>query len=284
MITDWSNNYRWSSAALSVVIHNPMMSIQLRSLAVAYMARQVHSQRGVLKSDKEVDMTKVNTVNFHNGESAVTRVRPGFEPFPKLTSRESNMSIKNFREDVQEIIDNVLVRLDDGSLDPNAACTRMFRCWIDGSYDGFEVYQANVSELRRIVFDGVTFETFRDARGIYAQGYYFHKTQNPSYKKIARQLRSWVGHQFTAYVAREVGCSYSTAQRYIVSGASAEDLAELTGELISDALELICDGITDDPTEAESQAFDLFRDKINQTYSTHYETERVVVGVQAVQA
>ena len=214
------------------------------------MARQVHSQRGVLKSDKEVDMTKVNTVNFHNGESAVTRVRPGFEPFPKLTSRESNMSIKNFKEDVQEIIDNVLVRLDDGSLDPNAACTRMFRCWIDGSYDGFEVYQDNVSELRRIVSGGNSFSTPR----------------------VVRQLRAWVSHQFSGYVAREVGCSYSTAQRYIVHGTNAEDLAELTGELIDDSLDLICDDVSDQ-----------LRSDIIDAYNERYTSSPVVVGVQGVE-
>jgi len=213
------------------------------------MARQVHSQRGVLKSDKEVDMTKVNTVNFHNGESAVTRVRPGFEPFPKLTSRELNMTIRN---EVEEIIESVLVRLDDGSLDPNAFCRCMFRCWLDGSYDGFEVYQDNVSELRRIVSGGKT-------------------------PRMARQLRSWVGYQFTGYVAREVGSSYSTAQRYIVHGTSAEDLAELTGELIDDALDLIClDGWDDVSDELRSDIIDA--------YNERYTSSPVVVGVQAVQA
>ena len=193
-------------------------------------------------------MTKVNTVNFHTRESAVTRVNPGYQAFPKLTSRELNMSIKKFREEVQEIIDNVLDRLDDGSLDPNAACTRMFRCWIDGSYDGFEVYQDNMSELRRIVSGGKT-------------------------PRMARQLRAWVGHQFTGYVAREVGCSYSTASRYIVHGASAEDLAELTGELIDDALELISDDVSDE-----------LRSDIIDAYNERYGADPVVVGVQAVQA
>ena len=153
------------------------------------------------------------------------------------------MTIKNFKEDVQEIIDNVLVRLDNGSLDPNAACTRMFRCWIDGSYDGFEVYQDNVSELRRIVSGGKT-------------------------PRMARQLRAWVGHQFTAYVAREVGCSYSTAQRYVVHGTSAEDLAELTGELIDDALELISDDVSDQ-----------LRSDIIDAYNDRYGANPVVVGV-----
>ena len=183
-------------------------------------------------------MTKVNTVNFHNGESAVTRVRPGFEPFPKLTSRELNMTIRN---EVEEIIGSVLVRLDDGPppcsslsygfLDPNAHCRCMFRCWIDGSYDGFEVYQDNVSELRRIVSGGKT-------------------------PRMARQLRSWVIGQFTGYVAREVGCSYSTAQRYIVHGASAENLAELTGELIDDSLDLISDDVSD---ELRSDIIDAYK-------------------------
>ena len=153
------------------------------------------------------------------------------------------MTIKNFKEDVQEIIDNVLVRLDDGSLDPNAACTRMFRCWIDGSYDGFEVYQDNVSELRRIVSGGKT-------------------------PRMARQLRSWVGYQFTGYVAREVGCSYGTAQRYVVHGTSAEDLAELTGELIDDALELISDDVSDE-----------LRSDIIDAYNERYGADPVVVGV-----
>jgi len=162
--------------------------------------------------------------------------------------RELLMAIWKYREEVQEIIDNVLARLDDGSLDPNAACTRMFRCWIDGSYDGYEVYQDNVSELRRIVSGGKT-------------------------PRMARQLRSWVGYQFTGYVAREVGCSYSTASRYIVHGASAEDLAELTGELIDDALELISDDVSDE-----------LRSDIIDAYNERYGADPVVVGVQAVQA
>ena len=206
-------------------------------------------------SDKQGDMKElydmVNTVNFHTRESSVSRVKPGFEPFPKLTSRELNMSIKNFKEDVQENIDNVLVRLDDGSLDPNAFCRCMFRCWLDGSYDGFEVYQENVSELRRIVSGGKT-------------------------PRMARQLRSWVGHQFTAYVAREVGWSYSTAQRYIVHGASAEDLAELTGELIDDSLDLICLDGWDDVS-------DQLRSDIIDAYNERYTSSPVVVGVQGVE-
>jgi hypothetical protein len=124
----------------------------------------------------------------------------------------------------------------------------MFRCWIDGSYDGFEVYQDNMSELRRIVSGGKT-------------------------PRMARQLRAWVGHQFTGYVAREVGCSYSTASRYIVHGASAEDLAELTGELIDDALELISDDVSDE-----------LRSDIIDAYNERYGADPVVVGVQAVQA
>ena len=167
------------------------------------------------------------------------------------------MTIKNFREDVQEIIDSVLSRLDDGSLDPNAACTRMFRCWIDGSYDGYEVYQDNVSELRRIV-SGWTREWITYPAATLPQ--------------IARQLRAWVSHQFTAYVAREVGCSYSTAQRYIVHGASAEDLAELTGELIDDSLDLISDDISDE-----------LRSDIIDAYNERYTSSPVVVGVQGVE-
>lgn len=174
------------------------------------------------------------------------------------------MSIKKFREDVQEIIDNVLVRLDDGSLDPNAACTRMFRCWIDGSYDGVEVYKANKRDLWRIVSDGYMPSDFSkmDRAG----------RRNLSLR-MARRLRSWVGHQFTAYVAREVGCSYGTAQRYIVSGTSAENLVELTGELIDDALDLIDDHIYREQ-----------RDEIIDAYNERYAADPVVVGVQAVQA
>ena len=147
------------------------------------------------------------------------------------------------RNEVEEMIGSVLVRLDDGSLDPNAFCRRMFRCWLDGSYDGAETYQANVSELKGIV-SGWTRE------------------------QIVRQLRAWVIEQFTGYVAHEAGSAYGTAQRYIVSATSAEDLAELTGELIDDALELISDDVSDE-----------LRSDIIDAYNERYGADPVVVGV-----
>jgi hypothetical protein len=200
------------------------------------------------------------------------------------------------RNEVEEMIGSVLVRLDDGSLDPNAFCRCMFRCWLDGSYDGAETYQANVSELKRIVFEGVQFIpplprtgfTTRegivvtaseiaadDEGGKYApHGSSDWMDRERWLRRVAKQLRSWVIGQFTAYVTREVRCCrVSTAQRYIVSATSAEDLAELTGELIDDALDLICDDVSDQ-----------LRSDIIDAYSDRYGADPVVVGVQAVQA
>ena len=64
----------------------------------------------------------------------------------------------------------------------------------------------------------------------------------------------------------------STASRYIVHGASAEDLAELTGELIDDALELISDDVSDQ-----------LRSDIIDAYNERYTSSPVVVGVQGVE-
>ena len=51
------------------------------------MLREVSSFL-INKGDMKELYDMVNTVTFHTRESSVSRVRPGFEPFPKLTSRE----------------------------------------------------------------------------------------------------------------------------------------------------------------------------------------------------
>ena len=246
----------------------------------------------------------VNTVTFHTRESSVSRVRPGFEPFPKLTSRESNMSIK---EEVQEIIDNVLVYdVDDAGityLDPNASFRRHFRCWLDGSWPNglplpasMETLEVrNRRELREIVFDDVQFipplhrNSFTthegahvtaseisadDAGGSYApHGSSDWMERERWLRGITRRLRAWVINEFTGFLSYETNASRGTVRRHIVECTTEDGLAQLTRELIDDALEMISDGITDDPSEAELEAFDSLREDISRAFTDRYVPE-----------
>ena len=228
----------------------------------------------------------VNTVTFHTRESSVSRVRPGFEPFPKLTSRELNMTIK---EEVQEIIDNVLVYdVDDTGtpyLDPNANYRRWFRCWLEGSWPNglplpasMETLEVrNKRELREIVFDDMQylrpFECTAYFGGYFPTcGYWVEgsKEQARWLRRITRRLRAWVINEFTGFLSYETNASRGTVRRYIVECTTEDDLAQLTRELIDDALEMISDGITDDPSEPELEVFDSLRDDIGRTFDRKY--------------
>ena len=106
-------------------------------------------------------------------------------------------------------------------LDSNHATRRFFRCWLDGSYLGYEHYQDNISYLRQSL----------QRYGVGA--------------KLEVKIRPWVINQFVQYTAHDAHCSYGYAQKVIVDALdmSDETLNELTDHLITDALDLIEDDV-----------------------------------------
>jgi len=217
----------------------------------------------------------------------------------------THMTIK---EEVQKVIDNVLVYdVDDAGtpfLDPNANYRRWFRCWINGIWaDGGRdrviesetVETTHRRELREIVFDDVQFIpplhrngftthegahvtaseiSADDAGGSYApHGSSDWMERERWLRGITRRLRAWVITEFVGFVAHDTGGQRGTVQRYLVDAATEEDLARLTRELIDDALGMISDGITDDPSEAELEAFDSLREEISKTFTDRYVPE-----------
>jgi len=94
--------------------------------------------------------------------------------------------------------------------DSNHVMRRLFRCYLDGSYDNHNQYLENCEYLR----------------------------ENETKRK---RVRSFVVRRFTSYIAKEYSCHYSTAQKAITSAFSKPDLELLTLELIDDALDLIRD-------------------------------------------
>ena len=112
-------------------------------------------------------------------------------------------------------------------LDSNHATRRFFRCWLDGSYLGYEHYQDNIAYLRQSLKR-------------YGVG-----------MALEAKVRPWVINQFVTYMAHDADCSYGYAQKCIVEHArslpnpeaSADFLVTLTEHLITDALDLIEDDI-----------------------------------------
>jgi hypothetical protein len=92
----------------------------------------------------------------------------------------------------------------------NHVMRRNFRLYIDGSYRGQTHYMQNCDLLREI------------------------KTQ-------PRKLRSFVICNFLELISSDFECSYSTAQRAVVSAFPASELEKLNAALIEDALDLIAD-------------------------------------------
>lgn len=90
--------------------------------------------------------------------------------------------------------------------DVNHWLRRFFRCWLDGSYNGYEQYKLTLEYLNQ------------------------HKNE---YKK----LRGFVISEFCKFIALEFDCNYTTTQKAIVK--SGIDLEELNKQLIDDALDLI---------------------------------------------
>tara|TARA_R110002020_G_scaffold22061_5_gene74651 strand:- start:378 stop:989 length:612 start_codon:yes stop_codon:yes gene_type:complete len=197
------------------------------------------------------------------------------------------MSIK---EEVQEIIDNVLVYdVDDAGityLDPNASFRRHFRCWLDGSWPNglplpasMETLEVrNKRELREIIFNDMKyvpserpdvsrFGCYFPSCGYWVEG---DREQGRWLRRITQRLRAWVINEFTGFLAYETNASRGTVRRYIVECTTEDGLAQLTRELIDDALEMISDGITDDPSEPELEVFDSLRDDIGRTFDRKY--------------
>ena len=95
-------------------------------------------------------------------------------------------------------------------LEVNHATRRFFRCWLDGSYLGYDHYQENLE---------------------------FLKANHDNSKR----LRIFVISEFTKYTAHDADCSYGYAQKVIVETISKDKLEKLNNLLIEDALDLIAD-------------------------------------------
>ena len=131
-----------------------------------------------------------------------------------------------------------LLRDLEGDLfDSNHATRRFFRCWLDGSYLGYEHYQDNVAYLR-------------ESLKRYGVG-------------IALEVKviPWVVNQFIQYMAHDAGCSYGYAQKVIADHIRAlpnplevDLFSALNQELVDDALDLICDEMNEYIKENESAA------------------------------
>jgi hypothetical protein len=94
--------------------------------------------------------------------------------------------------------------------DCNTWYRRFFRCWIDGSYLGYDHYQNNCDKVR-------------------------------SNYKSDRALRALAISSFCEFVAHEEDCSPSTVQRHLVREVSLDDLEALNVELIDDLRDLVRD-------------------------------------------
>lgn len=94
--------------------------------------------------------------------------------------------------------------------DCNTWYRRFFRCWIDGSYLGFEHYQSNCDEIRK----------------------HYHSDN---------VLRACAINWFCDFIAHEEGCSSRTVQRHMLKTVSRDDLEALNVELIDDLRDLVRD-------------------------------------------
>jgi len=92
--------------------------------------------------------------------------------------------------------------------DCNTWHRRFFKCWIEGSYLGFEHYQDNCAKVRR------------------------------DYSSD-KALRALAINSFCEFVAHEENCSPRTVQRHMVKTVSKDDLEALNVELIDDLRDLV---------------------------------------------
>ena len=190
------------------------------------------------------------------------------------------------KEKVLQIMDDLIIPNFDGfgtpSLDPTTRYRRLFRMWLNGSLASIHMadkaFEARRrSELREIVFEGIRYVPPSPYTG--AIGHYYTNGEGWQehvrwLRRTSRLLRAWVINQFVDFVAYETGGAHSTVQRYIVASVTEDALAQLTGQFIDEALELISYGMTDDPSEAELEAFDSLRNEIGETYASKYLPEQ----------
>ena len=115
--------------------------------------------------------------------------------------------------------DKIKQDLQGDLLDPNHATRRYFRLWLDGSYNGQEVYLFNVECLKR-----------------------FHNKP--------KALRAFVIQQFCLYTAHDMNCSDGYAQKVIVDTLDKDTLEKLNLALAEDALDLIADWLKENEAAA----------------------------------
>lgn len=100
--------------------------------------------------------------------------------------------------------------LQESIKDCNTPLRRFFRCWLDGSYKGFEHYQDNVFMLSR-------------------------------HHDKPKVIRGYVICEFCDYIAHEYDCSTSTVRQHMTNSLTTEELEQFNAELIDDALDLVRD-------------------------------------------
>jgi len=99
---------------------------------------------------------------------------------------------------------------------------RMFRCWLDGSYNGEESYRTHCE---------------------------FVKLNHQSYMR----MRSFVINQFCRYIARDFHCSTGHAQKCLVDCMTTDQLNALNDALIEDAKDLVADYIEEQTKGSEEE-------------------------------
>ena len=106
--------------------------------------------------------------------------------------------------------DRIARDLQGDLMEDNHGTRRFFRCWLDGSYLGYEHYKANLAFLRA-------------------------NSHKPA------SLRSFVISEFVHYMAHDADCSPKYAQNVITQIIPRQQLERLNNALISDALDLMAE-------------------------------------------
>ena len=106
--------------------------------------------------------------------------------------------------------------------DNNHFIRRMFRCWLDGSYNGAFSYRTHCE---------------------------FVKLNYQSHER----MRAFVINQFCRYIARDFHCSTSHAQKCLVACMTTDQLNTLNDALIEDAKDLVADYIEEQTKGSEEE-------------------------------
>ena len=99
---------------------------------------------------------------------------------------------------------------------------RMFRCWLDGSYNGAISYRTHCE---------------------------FVKLNYQSHER----MRAFVINQFCRYIARDFHCSTGHAQKCLVACMTTDQLNTLNDALIEDAKDLVADYIEEQTKGSEEE-------------------------------